>query len=192
MSHSKKKISFRIADFPSIDPNQTYREYFLKSEGYTLVPNYSDLKIKITYSDVTKKFGVPINVIVTKYNYKKIREYFDCHGPLKFHREEDGYAIFSDNNNTIKIPLNTICNFYEEYVKEFFVVSEKEIASRRVSKKIIDYLEDSFKKERQFNANNYSYTFLSLNQICFLEEGDKSLDLMKHYCNEEPSLYIAY
>lgn len=192
ISHSKKKISYRIADFPDIDPNQTYREEFLKKEGYTLVANYSDLGIQSHHRDVTKTFGVPINVIVTKYNYKAIREYFDCHGQLKFHGEEDDYAIFSDNDKTIKVPLNTICNFYEQSVREFFVFSEKEITSRRVGKNTINFLENSFKEERQFNTNNYSHTFLSFNQITVLEEKDKTLDLMSYYSEEDPKLYISY
>ena len=192
ISHTKKKISYRIADYPSIDPNQTYREEFLKKEGYTLVANYSDLGIQSHPRDVTKTFGVPINVIVTKYNYKAIREYFDCHGQLKFHGEEDDYAIFSDNDKTIKVPLNTICIFYEQSVREFFVFSEKEITSRRVGKNTINFLENSFKEERQFNTNNYSHTFLSLNQITALEEKDKTLNLMSYYSEENPSLYIAY
>lgn len=192
MSHSKKKISYRIADFPKIDPNKTYREEFLKSEGYTLVPNYSDLNIKVNYSDVVLKFGIPMNVIITKYNYKKIREFFDCHGSVKFHGEKDGSAIFSDNDKTFKIPIKQICNFGEECVREFFVVSEREIASRRVGKNTINYLEKTFKEERKFDANNYSYTFLSLNQICVLESKDVSLELMHYYSKEDPSLYIAY
>ena len=111
---------------------------------------------------------------------------------MKFHGEEDDYAIFSDNDKTIKVPINTICNFYEQSVREFFVFLEKEIASRRVGKNTINFLENSFKAERQLDTNNYSYTFLSASQIAVLEEKDETLNLMSYHSEEEPKLYITY
>ena len=57
---------------------------------------------------------------------------------------------------------------------------------------IVSYLEESFKRLKNINANNYSYMFLSSTQITVLEHHDVSLELSHYLYEGAPEIYAVY
>lgn len=205
----KIKVSFRIADYPNIDPNIHYYKTDLEREGYTLVPIFKDTQYKVVYSDVAKTYGVPMSLIVREYDFDKIKRHYNCNGPVQFRGErQTGYAftdkngstgiakskvfVFSDNYGDISIDENEIGKFCTEKVRDYYVLQEREIESRVYDKRVITALENSFKEERGLVLNNYSYIHFALTQVSILEGKDISLELMHHFSHTEPSIYVVY
>ena len=139
-------ISFRIADYPDIDPNVSYTKSYLERNGYTLVPiYYNNSQYNIIYSDVAKKYGIPITVVDFRYDLGRIRKDYECIGNVCYRGENENYAIFTDDKKTFTIPIAEAQNIYaREDIRDYYVLREREIDSRPVKKDIVSYLEESF------------------------------------------------
>ena len=194
MDRIANTISFRIADYPDIDPNISYTKSYLERNGYTLVPiYYNNPQYNIIYSDVAKKYGIPITVVDFRYNLARIRKDYECVGNVCYRGENENYAIFTDDKKTFTIPIAEAQNIYAtEDIRDYYVLREREITSRPVKRDIVSYLEESFKRLKNINANNYSYMFLSSTQITVLEHHDVSLELSHYLYEGAPEIYAVY